>query len=350
MATTRDAALVNTDIILQAQFQMAVTFQPFDPASISKVEILDTDGTTILQTITGSNIKRVQAGVYEVVGLAVNYDVAGIYFDRWYATLEAGGAESAYTKQTMVLNTVSVSSYCTVQDMRDEGYSSTAYPDARVARATRLATEYIDRMCGQWFAPRYFTEETPFLVDGNNQVVLWLPVPVIDVEKITITSGIDGTTLYEIDLESVMVYNRHLRGQVAGIDDDRENPRLEMRRATRREMRLYDDIQGRWPNGSANIQLVGYFGYTDYDPGSVRGKTPELIKHAAKLLTEMELAQFARRQQRDTLRQRHRVIGQATKDQSVSLAQLISRGLFTGNPEIDGILTSYRRAPYVGSA
>lgn len=350
MATTRDAALVDTDIILQAQFQQAVTFQPFDPSAISKVEILDTDGVTVLQTITSTNIKRVQAGLYEVVGLAVNYDVAGVYFDRWYATLEAGGQESAYTKQTMVLNTVSASSYCTIQDMRDEGYSATAYPDARVARAIQLATEYIDKMTGQWFAPRYFTEDAPFLVDGNDQVVLWLPTPVISVEKITITSGIDGTTLYEIDLESVQVYNRHLRGQVAGVDDDRENPRLEMRRATRRELRLYDDIRGRWPNGSANIQLVGYFGYTDYDPGNVRGKTPELIRHAAKLLTEMELAQFARKQQRDTLRNRHRVVQQATKDQSVSLSYLSGRGLFTGNPEIDGILTSFRRASYVGSA
>lgn len=350
MATTRTAALVGTDIILQAEFRQPVTGKLFDPTSISSVRILDTDGVTILQTITGSNIVRVQTGIYEVVGKAVNYDVAGVYFDQWTAVLETGQSASAYTLETMVLNTVAATSYCTVQDMRDEGYSSSVYPDDRVARAATLATRYIDVMTGRWFSPRYFSEDQPFVMDGSGTYVLNLPIPVIEIQKIKVSSGIDGVTLYEVDASYIRLYNRHLRGQTTGTMDDREDPRIELLGDVRRVQRIYDDYVKAWPEGSGNVQLVGYFGYTDYDPGNVRGQTPLLIKHACKLLTEMELAQFQKRSQRDTLRHRHRVIGQETKDQSVTLDRMMARGLFTGNQEIDNILTAYRRPPHVGSA
>jgi len=353
MATTRDTALVGTDLLLQIKFQATATYTYFDPYSITSVQILDTDGVTVLQTITGSNIVQVQTGIYEVTGLAANYDSAGTYYDRWTVVVNEGEAATVYTLQTAVAATSLVSSYLTVQEMRDQGFTVTAYPNDQVADAIDVATQYIDVMTGRWFAPRAFPESSPFIVDGSGTHVLELPIPIISISKIEVTSRVDGSTLYEVGLDTVMVYTRHLRGQVTGTMDDRENPRIELLHTTRREMRLYDDQDGKWPEGSGNVQLSGYFGYTDYDPSNVRGKTPRLIKRACALLTVRELPKLSQTHKRDTLRHRFRISSQETKDQSFSVtssAQLVGRGMFTGDPEIDSILTMNMRASYVGSA
>lgn len=102
MAVSRSAAYINQDIILQAEFRQPVTLALFDPAAVEQVEIIDTDGVTVLQTFAAGAITRVSQGLYQVIGAAACYDTPGLYFDRWTARIDPGDVPSQYTLQTVV--------------------------------------------------------------------------------------------------------------------------------------------------------------------------------------------------------------------------------------------------------
>lgn len=247
-----------------------------------------------------------------------------------------------------------MANYCTLQDIRDEGFTVGEASDARVAVALALSTVYIDRFCGQWFEPREFDSDTPYLADGDTSPVLVLPIPICSVSKITLVSrGIGTASTTELDEDSYVVYNRHLSGQVGGADDDRDFPRIELVDALEgRWSGLWEDGRPAFAEGPQSVMIEGFFGYTDRDPDGIEdnGVTPPLITHVAKLLVVRELETLRKRARRATWRDRARIVSAKTKDQSYTLAQLAQGGFLTGDPEIDGILSLYQRPARVGSA
>ena len=104
-----------------------------------------------------------------------------------------------------------------------------------------------------------------------------------------------------------------------------------------------------WPRGSQNITLRGVFGYTEPD-GSPSGKTPDLIRHATKLLVMRELPLLGNADQREDAQRRYRLTSERTRDQSYTLEALKLHGAFTGDPEIDNLLVAFVRPADVGAA
>jgi hypothetical protein len=99
----RENAVINNQIILRTNFRFSQTSDLFDPYAISKVEILDSDGSTVLQTITGANIIKDSTGQYHVVA-AVIVAPKTIY-DRWYFTPAAGATAITKTNTCIVWET-----------------------------------------------------------------------------------------------------------------------------------------------------------------------------------------------------------------------------------------------------
>jgi len=233
--------------------------------------------------------------------------------------------------------------YCTVQDLRDEGFTDPPYTDVRITTAIRLASQYIEMYTGRWFEPRPLT----ITLEGSAPPGMLLEQPIIAISELYIDEEAQevGT--------GVIVYNRHITEGLLN-PDDRDNPRIEIC-----QPRFDDDLYKLglrvWTPGQRNIRIVGTFGYTDYD-GTANGKTPELIRHACKLLVVRNLPTMSDTEARQDLLNSWRVTEHRTRDQSIRFGAAVKTsvgragvGIFTGDPEIDTILLRFRRQPTMRS-
>ena len=81
MSVTRQSAVINEAIIMGVTFQYDRSQNLFDPSAISKVEIYDSDGTTLLESIT--SITKNATGDYQVITSATWNTSARTVYDRW---------------------------------------------------------------------------------------------------------------------------------------------------------------------------------------------------------------------------------------------------------------------------
>jgi len=103
MSVERESAVINNQIILRNNFRFAQTGDYFDPYAISKVEVLDSDGATVIETITGASIINDSTGKYHIVATAVTS--AKTIYDKWYFTPSAGATEITKTNTCVVWET-----------------------------------------------------------------------------------------------------------------------------------------------------------------------------------------------------------------------------------------------------
>lgn len=103
MSVERENAVINNQINLRTNFRFSQTSDLFDPYTISKVEILDSDGATVLQTITGANIIKDSTGQYHVVADAIA--TAKTIYDRWYFTPAPGATAITKTNTCIIWET-----------------------------------------------------------------------------------------------------------------------------------------------------------------------------------------------------------------------------------------------------
>jgi hypothetical protein len=103
MAVERENAVINNQITLRNNFRFTSTNDLFDPYAISKVEILDSDGSTVLQTLTGASIVKDFTGKYHVVAAAIA--TAKTIYDKWYFTPASGATEITRTNICIVWET-----------------------------------------------------------------------------------------------------------------------------------------------------------------------------------------------------------------------------------------------------
>jgi len=216
--------------------------------------------------------------------------------------------------------------YATVAQLRDEGVAE-EMPDARLIEKIGRASRQIDRWCGWWFWPK----PMDIVLDGSGSHILQLGVPICELTSMVIDGEITPLT-------EVRVYNRHLTQDLSN-PDDRNNPKL-----------VWD---GRFPRGTVNTRLIGYFGYTDFSETDPLGETPVLIAQACAMMVIADLAVLGDADARDEARNRGRVTGLRTRDQEISYADPArdSRGVgvWTGDSTIDSIIASYRRPPTLGA-
>ena len=210
--------------------------------------------------------------------------------------------------------------------------------DGRALEAIRAAAEYIDLVTRQWFYPRALS----FTVPGVRSPMLSLAHPLIEVARVAVVSD-DGTEA-DVDLADVRVYNRHL---TQGVRGDEHNPRLELRNWL---------SAGALGNGEAGVRLEGAFGWTDpargaacgeTAPGSQvpqsYGETPRPIRRAALDLVIREMfTRYGEMDLRETERKRWAIRIETTKDQSYTLDAGARRGLYTGDPDLDAVLSAYQ--------
>ncbi|KKN87425.1 hypothetical protein LCGC14_0258800 [marine sediment metagenome] len=238
--------------------------------------------------------------------------------------------------------------YATVQDVRDEGIAAPEHDNARVRKMILKAEAWLERTTRRFFYPR----ELSLRFGGNGNRILPIHVPLIQIDSVeTLSSDWPTDPSNDVALASVQVYNRHLTMGLAS-DDDRDNPRLIL------ESGSY------WPPGRQNIQLTGWFGYTELapneEPGETssgsqvplsRGDTPPDIKEVAMRLTIRRLPQAGDPDEEDFWTQRHRVSRWKTRDQEIQLLSPKSAGgivgQFTGDPLIDNIVAQFS-APATG--
>jgi hypothetical protein len=100
MSVERENAVVDNTIILRNNFRYSQTQDLFDPSAISKVEILDSDGGTVIETITGANIIKDSTGKYHVVASAVA--TAKTIYDKWSFTPAVGATAITKTNTCIV--------------------------------------------------------------------------------------------------------------------------------------------------------------------------------------------------------------------------------------------------------
>lgn len=230
--------------------------------------------------------------------------------------------------------------YCTLQDIRDEGFADPPYTDARVEAIIVLASEMIDAATGQWFEPRDLT----ISLDGDGTKTLRLEVPIIAITSVTMDED-------EVELTDLVVYNRHVT-QNLRRPDDRRYSRIEWNQnlVNLPGYRMVPQTDLVWTAGQQNVVLEGTFGYTDYD-GTDEGKTPPMLVHLCKLLVMRELEFLYDPDAREDYRERHRATKYKTRDQEISLSankispcSALANGMLTGDPSID-MWIKYFRVP-----
>lgn len=157
----------------------------------------------------------------------------------------------------------SVDTYCSLQDIRDEGITVAMASDIQVLNAISVCQEFIDRACRQWFLPKQLV----LGLDGTDSDTLHFGVPIIQIDSIKLNNSPDN-----LDPAFFRVYNARV------YPDDRRNPRIKLIRAD--EIRdiftaphPYDRLKFR--KGRQNQEIVGSFGYLEPD-----GTTPKLIQRA----------------------------------------------------------------------
>ncbi len=203
--------------------------------------------------------------------------------------------------------------YCTPEDLRREGVTEERASDERLQELCALSGAYIETMTRQFFEPR----ERTYKLDGSGGETLALPLFLIAPEYVKCNG-------YLVEEREYTLYNR------ISPEDDRGYPRIKRRAG--------------WPRGNLNVEIKGRWGYVDETSDGVY-VTPSLIRKAAIRLTVMQLPLLG-----DTLAQEEKtklgmLVSETTDGHSYtldrSLAQLIADQTFTGDAEIDQILSRY---------
>ncbi len=338
-----------------------------DPFSLEFIILDLTGGEPGVQVFPPSGRQAVTVGIDCPTGhrLAVGQHVADYTVDvvepvgghriSWWFTMSSSGQEFTHAEDFTVLATpipTSADSYCFVQDIRDEGIPVSVIDDAKLQEKLNYASRVIDRLTRNVFSPTGIT----FRLDGRADRRLTLSMPIISVTEIRIVDAAGGTTL--VDPLLYEVYNRHLT-QNLREPDDRFDPRIKYIGAG--GPGVVNDIYIRstagrvWPRGQQNIEIEGFFGFTDWNAGNPQGVTPLEIARACALLTMRNLDDLAAREDRWEEFNRNRITQVTTRDQSLRLGAGAggsrgagAYGYLTGDEEIDQILEHFMAPLQIG--
>jgi hypothetical protein len=88
MSVNRNNASINQELLLKFDFIFDRTTALFDPDSIDSVEILDSDRSTVLETITSANVTKISTGQYSVTTSSSWNTTSRNVYDRWNITVD----------------------------------------------------------------------------------------------------------------------------------------------------------------------------------------------------------------------------------------------------------------------
>ena len=250
-----------------------------------------------------------------------------------------------------------VDGYAQVQDLLDEGVPTTSFTVARMGRSLDLASRLFEEWTGRYFAPRLLSVE----MDGEGGPIKQMAMPIVGIAGIRFTSAAWSSSELPVLEGDIRVYNRHVRNRLAR-PDDRDDPRIEFQRFDRRSGRLLHGETDHlfasrgFPSSQQNLSVGGVFGYTDWD-GSPFGKTPDLVSEAVMRIALRKLQPLYLATGGGTsVGVAGPIKREKTFDQSVEYSDAAVKsgsgafiGAFSGDPEIDQIILTYRRPPILRS-
>ena len=97
-ALPRNSAVVLRPLLLTIEFRDDQTGELFDPFEVRQVEILEEDGSTLIQLITSVN--RIGTGKYRIQADSIS--TPRTILDKWYFTAESGEEERTHIQDTQV--------------------------------------------------------------------------------------------------------------------------------------------------------------------------------------------------------------------------------------------------------
>lgn len=351
-----DTSDTSNPLIPYVYIEPRVGSLPLDDAGfITDVEsltyrVLFPDGTehtplTVVDLDEAPAGDRVRQGTYAPTITIGASDPIGFYQVEWVAqrVLVDAYTLSQTTRFQVVVATETVpNGYALISDMRKAGVP-TGFCNADIVQAIEIGSRYLERVTRRFFEPRFLTIQR----DGRGQGrLLQLDDPIIGVDDLDITFTDFRPLIRLIDRTDVRIYNRHMRGLIH--PDDRDNPKIEILRVeTPLHTPQYPALTRRFTEAQQNVQVHGWFGYTDPD-GSPLGIVPLLIRRVTLMLAMRELRplwdDFSGGRRAGAA---GKIKREKTRDQDVTFATgsdasgASSAGWITGDPEIDHILSSF---------
>ena len=193
-------------------------------------------------------------------------------------------------------------SYCTVADLRAEGFDAESYSDEDLENRINLSCEFIDRITKSFFDIR----EKNILLDGRGGHILLLPFCLIEAEFI------------KIDGEIITDYVNYKNNSYPKIYREKK-----------------------WTKGIQNIEISGTFGYSEI---------PEAIKRASMKLAMNYFDLLSNSEAQEEKNLRGLLISESTDGHSYSLSSSSVSNLITGDTEIDQILKQFSKPGFKISA
>jgi len=325
----------------------SVTFQVFDKSTGTAVQVYPTTPGNKQAVNVDDDVPtgdRLGLGHYLARWTVPSNENLGTHYVKWFIKLTPSSPEQVYLEEFEVLAEVVGASdlnsnYLLVADLREEGYfDTTRYPDSLLQKKIAFASRLIETATKRFFYPKQLT----VTIDGRGGPTLLFSDPIISIEYVRpLSLEFTQSELPYFETNEYRVYNRHITQNLTE-PDDRDNPKIEMARES--WWRYSNGTRQTFARGPQNVEVKGWFGYTDYN-GTAKGQTPELIKYAAKLIVRKYLLRVSSGGGPGA----DRVVSETTRDQSVSYSAPRVGGLITSDPEIDQLLANYYRPPGLGA-
>lgn len=346
-------------------------------AEVVEYRIVDSAGVEVFPTPAGGPTwesldvsdcpvgARLGPGQYVATGWTVDASQApGEYTVQWrYKQLLADATFVTINRPFEVIGAarnVLAPVYGSIAELRAEGVTESDADDAALHRIMARTAKLIERWTKRQFYPVY--KSVRYNGSGGRKLLIDDPIIAIEGANITtITTSLATQDETPVDRSLYFIYNRHIVSNLES-PDDRNSPKLEYFHG--RDLHGHsraDAIAGLsfsslvWPSGPQLVRVSGIFGYTEYD-GSALGQTPDLLVHAANLLTIRNLHGILGSDKQEDAERRWRLISEKTRDQEYKLADLSTRGAansriavgsLTGDPAIDNILILFMRPPRI---
>jgi hypothetical protein len=210
--------------------------------------------------------------------------------------------------------------YASVADLRIEGVTPEMAGDGRLALALAEASAVVDRATSWFFEPR----ELRLRMDGRGTLAVEPPVPAIQVDRLIVCGEEVDADEYEFEGAPVMPWFLA--------------PSIRLKHG-----RVFPRVAG-------GVVAEGLWGYTEPD-GTAVGRTPVAIRRATMVLALQLLPRLGEGDGGAEVRNRWRVVEEATRDQSYRLAPLETKAIpLTGDVDVDRLLFPYLKPGGLGAA
>lgn len=145
MSQRRSAATINNQLDLRIVFRRDSTGSLYDPATVHKVEILDSDCLTVLETILA--ITNLSVGRYKVITSSTWNTASKLIYDKWYYREIAGGTEYTAINGCFIFeSSVPTATYSTITQLRNNIRLITAsvMSDTEVTTRIEMADDILE--------------------------------------------------------------------------------------------------------------------------------------------------------------------------------------------------------------